>query len=106
MKRNFSKHLETIKERFGVHLNSSRIVDQMLCFKNDHFFPKKPNKPILYKNLYTFFCAFPCTNYENALLVDDMPYKSLFNPPFSAIFVETFYKSQTNGNYLLLFSFT
>jgi len=33
------------------------------------------------------FCVFRGTNYENALLVDDMPYKSLFNPPSSAIFL-------------------
>ncbi len=40
-------------------------------------------------------------NYENTLLVDDMPYKSLFNPPFNAIFLEKFYKSQTDNDYLI-----
>jgi len=37
MRRNFFKHLEIIRERFGIHLNSSRLVDQMLCLKNDHY---------------------------------------------------------------------
>jgi hypothetical protein len=35
MRRNFSRHLEVIKERIGVHLKYSRIVDQALCFKNE-----------------------------------------------------------------------
>jgi hypothetical protein len=47
-----------------------------------------------------FFCVFPNINYENTLLVDDMLYKSLFNLPVSAIFLEMFYKSRTNGDYL------
>ncbi len=29
-----------------------------------------------------------------------MPYKSLFNPPFSAIFFEMFYGSHSDANYL------
>ncbi len=82
-------------ERIGVHLKSSKIVDQTLCFKNEHFLPEKP------KNQMTFFGVFPSTKYENTLLVNDMPYKSLFNLPFNAIFLETFYKSQVDGDYLL-----
>lgn len=99
MRKNFSEHLEIIKERFGVHLNSSRIVDQMLCFKNDHSSPRSPRSLFCIKT-QMHFCVFPGTNYENALLVDDMPYKSLCNPPSSAIFLQTFYRSQENGNYL------
>jgi len=38
--------------------------------------------------------------YENTLFVDETLYKSLFNLPFNAIFLETFYKSQANGDYL------
>ncbi len=49
--------------------------------------PKKPNKPTMHKNLDAFFRAFPSMNYENALLVNDMPYKNLFNPPSSATFL-------------------
>lgn len=101
MKRNFSNNLEIIKERIGVHLESSRIVDQMLCLKNEHFLPKKLKKHIFHKNLNAFFGVFHGTNYENTSLIDDMPYKSLFNPPFNAIFFETFYGSQSYGDYLL-----
>jgi len=100
MRRNFSRHLETIREGTSVHLDFSRIVDQALCFKNEHFLLKKPKKPILHKNLNTFFTIFLGTNYENTLLVDDMPYKSLFSPPFNAIFLERFYGSKVDGDYL------
>jgi hypothetical protein len=39
--------------------------------------------------------------FENTLLIDDMPHKSLFNPPFSAMFFETFYGLHNDTNYLL-----
>jgi hypothetical protein len=94
MKKNFFRHLETIGERIGVHLESSKIVDQRLCFKNEHFLLEKP------KNQMACFWVFPNTNYESILLVNDMPYKSLFNPLFNAIFLETFYKFQANIDYL------
>jgi hypothetical protein len=92
MKRNFSTQ-ETIRERIGVHLESSKVIDQALCFKNEHFLPKKPKKHVFHKNLKGFFDVFFGMNYENTLLVDDMLYKSLFNPPFNAIFKKTLYGS-------------
>jgi hypothetical protein len=76
IRRNFSKHLEIIKEGIGVHLESSKIVDHELCFKNEHFLFEKPKKTILHKNLNAFFGVFRGMNYENTLLVDDMLYKS------------------------------
>jgi hypothetical protein len=99
-RRNFSRHSKIIKERTGVHLESSRIIDQVICLKNEHFFLEKLEKLILHKNLNTFFGIFLSTNYENTLLVDDTLYKRLFNPPFNAIFLETFYGSQADGDYL------
>jgi hypothetical protein len=41
-------------------------------------------------------------NNENTLLIDDTPYKSLFNPPFNAIFLEVFYEPQANDDFYLL----
>jgi hypothetical protein len=58
MRRNFNKKLETIKERTGVHLDSSRIVDQTLCLQNEHFFLEKSEKHVLHNNLNTFFNVF------------------------------------------------
>jgi hypothetical protein len=98
MRKFFSRHLEIIKERINVHLKSSRIINQNLCLKNEHFLLKKL---VFHKNLYSFFDIFPSTNYENTLFVNDTPYKSLFNPPFIAIFLETFYEPQINNDYLL-----
>jgi hypothetical protein len=80
------KHLEIIAKKTGVRLPSSRIVDQSFCFRNDHFLPEKPNKLIFHKNLFNFFAQFASMTFENTLLIDDMLHKSLFNPPFSAIF--------------------
>lgn len=34
-----------------------------------------------------------------------MPHKNMFNPPFSVIFPNTFYRSNTNGNHLLAIVF-
>jgi hypothetical protein len=39
--------------------------------------------------------------FENTLLINDMSHKSMLNPPFSAIFFDTFYGSPIDGNYLL-----
>ncbi len=34
------------------------------------------------------------------MLLDNTLHKSMFNPPYSAIFFDIFYESPTNGNYL------
>jgi hypothetical protein len=39
--------------------------------------------------------------FENTLLIDDTFHKSLFNPPFNAIFFETFYMLHNEINYIL-----
>jgi hypothetical protein len=38
--------------------------------------------------------------FENTLLIDDTPHKNFFNPPFSAISFETFYRLHNDVNYL------
>jgi hypothetical protein len=85
MRKNFARHLELIKEKNIVFLPSSGIVDQILCFRNEHFLPEKPEKPIFHKNLDDFFHMFLGTNYGKKYLVHHTPHKSMFNPPFSAI---------------------
>jgi hypothetical protein len=49
-----------------------------------------PNKPIFHKNLNVFFSTFPYTHVGNALLINDAPYKSMFNNLYSATFLESF----------------
>jgi len=100
MKRNFSKHLDIITKKTCVLLSTSRILDQIHCFRNDHFLLEKLDKPIFHKNLKYFFHFFPSTTFENTLLVDDTHHNSMFNPPCNAIFFKTFYKSPIDGNYL------
>jgi hypothetical protein len=60
----------------------------------------KSPKSLFSKNLHAFFDVFLGMKYENTLFVDETLYKSLFNLPFNAIFLETFYRSQANGDYL------
>ncbi len=100
-KKNFLRHQEIIAKKTGVRLPSSRIVDQSFYFRNDHFLPEKPNKLVFHKNLFKFFAQFASTTFENILLIDNMPHKSLFNPPFTAIFFLAFYRSHNDVNYLL-----
>jgi hypothetical protein len=87
-------------ETTSVHFKSSRIVVQTLCFISEHFLPKRLENHVFHRNLKAFFSVFLGTNYENTLFVDDTPYESLFNPPFNAIFLETFYRPQVNNNSL------
>jgi hypothetical protein len=49
-----------------------------------------PNKPIFHKNLNVFFSTFPYTHAGNTLLINDAPYKSMFNNLYSATFLESF----------------
>ncbi len=86
-------------KKIGVHLLSSRIVNQSFYFKNDHFLLEKPNKLVFHKNL-DFFVQFPSMMFENTLLIDTL-HKSLFNPCFNAIFFEMFYRLHNDTNYLL-----
>ncbi len=39
--------------------------------------------------------------FDNTLLTDVTPHKSMFNPPCSAIFFEIFYRFDINNNYLV-----
>jgi len=86
MKRNFLKHLEIITKKIGIHLSSYRIVDQSLCFRNDHFLLQKLDKPVFHKNIFDFFVQFLGMMFENTLLIDDMLHNKKIYPPFSAIF--------------------
>jgi hypothetical protein len=97
----FSRHLEIIVEKTSVHLLSSKIVDQLFYFGNDHFLLEKSDKSIFHKNLLDSFVQFHGTTFENTFLIDHTPHKCLFDRPFSAIFFETFYGSHNDVNYLL-----
>jgi len=50
--------------------------------KNVHSLSINPNKPIFHKNINDFFSKYHDTHFGNTLLVDDTPYKSMFNEPF------------------------
>jgi len=67
------------------------MLDKEFCMWNPHFLLEKRNKSIFHKNLDIFFSTYPYTHLGNTLLVDDMPYKSMFNVPYNPIFLELFH---------------
>jgi hypothetical protein len=58
--------------------------------QNPHFLPDKRDKSIFHKDLDILFSTYFYTHVGNTLLIDDMPYKSMFNGPYNAIFLESF----------------
>ncbi len=54
--------------------------------RNLHFLSDKLNKPIFHKNLDVLFSMFPYTHTSNTLLIDNTPYKNMFNNPYNAFF--------------------
>jgi hypothetical protein len=92
--------VDKIKEKIDISLDPSRVLGQKLCQKNDHFFPSHHEKPIFHKNLDVLFSKFPNTHVGNTLLVDDTPYKSIFNDSCSGIFLELFEGACSDGDYL------
>jgi hypothetical protein len=69
--------------------------------QNLHFLLDKPNKPIFHKNFDLFFSMYPYIHTNNILLIDDMPYKSMFIGPYSAIFWESFDSLRGEDHYVL-----
>ncbi len=64
-----------------------------------HFLFYNLNKLIFHKNLNCLFSKHFDTHVGNTLLLDDTFYKSMFNGPFSASFVESFDNYNKGGNY-------
>jgi hypothetical protein len=93
--------LDETKKQTHINLDPSRVFRQELCPKNDHFLATNLEKLVFHKNLNVFFLRFLDTHVGNILLIDDMPYKSIFNDSCSAIFLESFESSHRDGDYLL-----
>jgi hypothetical protein len=66
-----------------------------------HFLSNKPDKPIFHKNLDVLFFAYLYTHTGNTLLVDNTPYKNMFNGPYNAIFLDSFDGYYGEDHYLL-----
>jgi len=69
--------------------------------KNVHYLSINPDKPIFHKNIHVFFSKYHDIHVGNTLLVDDTLYKSMFNEPFNAIFLQSFHNSNKDNTYLL-----
>jgi hypothetical protein len=93
--------LDEIIEQTHITLDLLRVFRQELCKKNDHFLATNLEKHVFHKSLNVFFLRFLNTHVGNTLLIDDRPYKSIFNDSCRAIFFESFESSHNNGDYLL-----
>ncbi len=83
---NIYNYLDQIWHKTKIFIHVSKKFDQEFCMWNLHFLLDIPDKLILHNNLDVFFFAYPYIHANNTLLIDDMPYKSMFNGPYSAIF--------------------
>jgi len=66
------------------------MLDQEFCMQNLHFLLDKPDEPIFQRNPDDFLKTYPYTHVGNTLLIDNMPYKNMFNSPYNTIFLESF----------------
>jgi hypothetical protein len=82
-------------------LDPLRVLGQESCKKNDLFLLVHLEKSFLHKNFDVFFLKFPDTHVGNTLLIDDTPYKFIFNDSCSVIFLELFECEHSDGDYLL-----
>jgi hypothetical protein len=69
--------------------------------QNLHFLQDNLDKPIFHKNIDVFFLTYPYTHVVNTLLVDDIPYKSMFDGSYNVIFMETFDSFHGEDKYLM-----
>jgi hypothetical protein len=69
--------------------------------QNLHFLLDKLGKPSFHKNLNGFFLMYPYIHVGNTLLVNNNPYKNMFNELYSAILLESFDSLHGEDNYLL-----
>jgi hypothetical protein len=97
---NINKYLDKIKEKTQIILDFSKVLRQESCQKNDHFLAIYLEKPIFHENLDVFFLRFSDMHARNTLLIDDMPYKYIFNDSYYVIFLELFEGSRSDGDYL------
>jgi hypothetical protein len=78
--------LDEVWHETQIFIDPLRVFDQKFCIQNAHFLLNKLDKPIFHKNLDKKISMYPYIYISNMLFIDDMPYNSLFNKPFGAIF--------------------
>jgi hypothetical protein len=106
-------YVRKIVEETSIEVKPQRIMGWNLSKINKHFLqlPYKTylnrinhliyDKLIYHMNLSNFFPGYFNIHLGNTLLVDNMPYKTCFNLPFNAIFVESYAYVSKEQNYLM-----
>lgn len=98
---NINNYLDKIQHETRIVVDLARILGKESCTNFFHFLNFNLEKRIFHKNLSFLFSKHSYVHVGNTLLVDDTPYKSLFNGPFNAIYVKSFEKFGRDDNYLL-----
>jgi hypothetical protein len=98
---NMNNYLDKIQWETRIVVDFARLLGKESYTKKFHFLNYNLEKPIFHKNLSFLFSKYSYAHAWNTFLVDDTPYKSLFNGRFNAIYVKTFEKSRRYDNYLL-----
>ncbi|XP_062167688.1 uncharacterized protein LOC133873901 [Alnus glutinosa] len=92
---NLNSALDCIME--GLKSKLLFIWDQGQCTDSGFKTLEKKDKPIFFKELKKIWDFYEHYSESNTLLIDDTPYKTLLNPPHTAIFPEE-YKADQDGD--------
>jgi len=93
--------LDQVWHETKIFIDPSKVLNQEFCMQNPYLLLDKPNKSIFHKNFDLFFSMYPYIHTNNTLLIDDMPYKSMFNGPYNTIFWESFDNLRGEDHYVL-----
>ncbi|KDP43111.1 hypothetical protein JCGZ_27060 [Jatropha curcas] len=98
-KKNLNNALE-----FVMGSSKSKLLfawDQKYCTDSGFKTSNDRHKPIFFKEMENLWDKYSGKySSSNTLLIDDEPYKSLLNPPNSAIFIPEYNSKQANDNVL------
>ncbi|KAG0608946.1 hypothetical protein M758_8G145700 [Ceratodon purpureus] len=97
MEANVRKSLDYICK--GMQHKFMFVMHQGDCTNTGLRNPQKKKSPLFLKELAKVWSRFPHGQFNetNTLLIDDTPYKTLWNPPFTAIFPEAYWYNERDS---------
>ncbi len=100
-KHNINNYLDQIQQENQITIDPSKVLGQVSQTKNAHVLSFNLDKHVFHNNHNFFFIKYFYIYVGNTLLIDDTPYKSMFNGPYTAIFEKSFDGYGRDDNYLL-----
>jgi hypothetical protein len=95
--------IKTVDFTFGEMKEKLEFIwHQSMCTTTQLMHPEECHRPLFLKELSRLWAEFSPGDFNssNTLLVDDSPYKALRNPPYTAIFPNT-YTHDSDDNFLV-----